>query len=140
MNSFHDMSRKEPRGIIQEQPRAQSDIHWKKPTIMIACFFLSVSTAVGHHFFYMYLDGRPVSHQAWYTRAGIALASIMKILLAVSISTSFTQRIWRTVRKRSLPLKSVDGLFSATSDPLSLFDGRLLRHAKLAMLLGILIW
>jgi hypothetical protein len=107
---------------------------------MLGCFVLSVVTAVGHHFFCEYLDGRPVFDQAWNTRAGIAFANVMKIFLVASVGVSFTQRIWRTAMMRYLSLNSVDNLFSATSNPLSFFDGALLKQAKIAMLLALTIW
>ncbi|KAF1996619.1 hypothetical protein P154DRAFT_308955 [Amniculicola lignicola CBS 123094] len=115
-------------------------IHWQIPLLMFGCFIASAGTAVGHHFLCDHLDGLPVINQTWNTRAGIALANIMKILLAASVTVSFTQQMWKTARSRFFSLKGVDSLFTASSNPFSLLDGEVLLHAKIAMLLALLIW
>jgi hypothetical protein len=63
-----------------------------------------------------------------------------KLFLAASVGVVFAQRAWATARAQSLTLQSLDDLFGAITDPLSLTNTELLSNAKLALLLTTIIW
>jgi hypothetical protein len=81
-----------------------------------------------------------LSPQQWHIRAGTAISVLVRILLSACISIALCQRIWRTLRCKALRLATIDRLFSTTSDPTAFFDAQLLREAKLATCLSLLVW
>jgi len=55
---------------------------WESPVLMVGLTVLAPLVAVGHHLFYVYLDGKQVSQvtipQAWVIRVGTAFAYLSK--------------------------------------------------------------
>jgi hypothetical protein len=64
---------------------AEWKIHWITPALMILLFFAGVGAAVGHHFFYLSLEGKPSTDQLTMVRYGTALAFFVKSALVGSI-------------------------------------------------------
>ncbi|OJD38906.1 formylmethionine deformylase-like protein [Diplodia corticola] len=123
--------------------QAQWGIHWKSPTLMLSLFFFGVGCCIGHHFFYQFLDGKPVESsitQQWAIRIGTGLAFLAKASLAASVGVAFTQRLWVTLRTKALSLRAIDNVFSLAVDPTSFFNGEALTHAKLLCLLAAAMW
>ena len=131
-----------PRGISSDagQRTSQLGIHWKRPTVMFVLFIAAVVTAIGHHIFYDTLDGEAATHQEQNLRIGTALSLFSRIFLAASVSIALAQRSWSTVQSRSLTLGAVDDLFMVPFSMTKLFNGELLKKAKIALLLAIIVF
>ncbi|KAK7188218.1 hypothetical protein DPSP01_001762 [Paraphaeosphaeria sporulosa] len=120
---------------------AEWKVHWITPVLMIALFVAGVAAAVGHHFFYLSLEGKPATDQLIMVRYGTALAFFVKSALVGSIVMCYRQRIWHTLRTRALTIAGIDGLFSATEDPTQFFyNGEMMINAKIATVMAICSW
>lgn len=124
-------------------PRTTSwGIYWRSPALMTFFLVAGIAFALGHHFHYQSLDGTEVSSetkQQWAIRIGTGFAFLCKASLVGSVGVAYTQRLWVTVKKRSLSLQNLDDAFSLTTDPFSFFSGVLI-SAKLLCLLAACMW
>ena len=108
---------------------------------MIILFVSGVGGAVGHHFFYMSLEGKPANNQLMMVRYGTALAFFVKSALVGSVVMCYRQRIWHTFRTRALTIAGIDGLFSSTEDPTQFFyNVEMMRNAKIATAMALVAW
>ena len=120
---------------------AEWSIHWMTPVLMVILFLLGLAAAVGHHFFYMWLEGRPATDQLTMVRYGTALAFFVKSSLVGSVVMCYRQRIWHTFRTRALTIAGIDGLFSSTEDPSQFFyNGEMMSNAKIATIMAMVAW
>lgn len=120
---------------------AEWKIHWMTPAMMIVLFVSGVAAAIGHHFFYMSLEGKPATNQLIMVRYGTALAFFVKSSLVGSVVMCYRQRIWHTFRTRALTIAGIDGLFSSTEDPSQFFyNGEMMSNAKIATIMALVSW
>ncbi|KAJ4986261.1 hypothetical protein SVAN01_08196 [Stagonosporopsis vannaccii] len=120
---------------------AQWHVHWTTPAIMASLFVAGVMGALGHHFFYTHLNGRPATQQLMMVRYGTALAFFTKSMLVSCVIVCYRQRIWHTLRCKAMTINGIDGLFSATEDPTVFFlNWEMVRNGKLATLMAICSW
>ncbi|TLD13316.1 uncharacterized protein PgNI_02991 [Pyricularia grisea] len=127
----------------QQLRKTCSAILWSPPVIILLFLVIGVGSALGHHLYYRSLDEREVSseqEQQWAIRIGTGLAFSAKVALVASVVLAYTQRLWVTVRKRSLTLQNLDDAFSLPTSPLSFFSAPLLKKGKVLYLLAICIW
>lgn len=132
----------------QESLRPRKYVQWgvkwhRKPLIMVSFALFGVALAIGHHFYYSELSGsraRSERRQQWAHAFGNALAILVVTALAAGNRAAYKQYMWTLVRRKPFSLRSIDGLFSLTSDPLSFFNLELLKHAPIAALLAVLCW
>lgn len=114
--------------------------YWKPHYNMFFLLLVGILFAVGHHLFYLSLDGKEADNQMRLLRYGAALSFLSKASLAAATVTAYRQRVWMTVRRKVLTVAAVDGLFAATEDLTALFNFELFKEAKLAMVLVIYVW
>ncbi|KAF1966163.1 hypothetical protein BU23DRAFT_487420 [Bimuria novae-zelandiae CBS 107.79] len=120
---------------------AEWKIHWITPALMIVLFVAGVGAALGHHFFYMSLEGEPATNQLTMVRYGTALAFFVKSALVGSVVMCYRQRIWHTFRTRALTIAGIDGLFSSTEDPAQFFYNlEMMSNAKIATIMALVSW
>ncbi|KAF2739003.1 hypothetical protein EJ04DRAFT_509158 [Polyplosphaeria fusca] len=120
---------------------AQWHVHWSTPAIIAALFVGGVLGALGHHFFYAHLDGRPATEQLKMIRYGTALAFFVKSTLVGCVILCYRQRIWRTFRTKAMTINAIDGLFASTEDPTQFFmNWEMIRNGKLATLMAACSW
>lgn len=119
---------------------AQWKIHWYTPAMILVLFVGGLIGAVGHHYFYKSLDGRPAKNQLLMIRYGTALAFFTKSTLVGTVILCYRQRIWHTFRKKAMTLNAIDGLFSATEDITAFTILEMIRNAKLATLMALCSW
>ncbi|KAF2473882.1 uncharacterized protein BDR25DRAFT_301962 [Lindgomyces ingoldianus] len=119
---------------------AQWQVHWSTPAIILALFVAGLIGALGHHFFYVHLDGKPAEAQLRMIRYGTALAFFVKSTLVGTVILCYRQRIWTTFRNKTMTIKAIDGLFSATEDPTQFIVWEMVRNAKLATVMAICSW
>lgn len=118
-------------------------IHWYTPTTMALLFILGVASAVSHHVYYSQLDQTTAGNadqQQWVIQIGAGLAFLSGAALASVIGISRTQWVWVTLRRRFITLAGIDALFGVTSDPLYFKNLDMLRRAKLATLMAVIMW
>lgn len=120
---------------------AEWHIHWITPALIIGMFVAGVMAAMGHHLFYVRLDGEPAEEQLKMVRYGTALAFFVKSTLVGCVIMCYRQRIWHTFRTKAMTVMGIDGLFSATEDPTQFFyNWEMITNGKLATLMAVLSW
>jgi hypothetical protein len=110
---------------------------------MYGMFFLGFAFAVGHHIFYSKLDGRPADdqkHQIQMMRFGGLLSYAAKASLLGAVVFAYRQQIWVTVITNVLRLRTIDSVFAAVDEPLTLFNWEFLKKARVAACLAVLAW
>jgi len=107
---------------------------------MYALFWLGFAFAVGHHAFYTYLDGKAADDQIRMMRFGGLLSYAAKASLVGAVIFAYRQQIWVTVIRNVLRLKTIDSLFAAVNEPLSMFNWEFIKKARVAMCLAVLVW
>lgn len=126
-----------------EQKKATWKIHWRAPVLIVGYLALGVGFALGHHFYWMSLDGTVVdseTDQEWAKRYGIAFAFLAQSTMTLSVGVAYTQRVWVTVKKNSMTLRSLDRVFSLQDDIFAFFSREIVKKAKVLSLLGICAW
>ncbi|ETS73362.1 hypothetical protein PFICI_14967 [Pestalotiopsis fici W106-1] len=107
---------------------------------MYAFLLLGLGFAVGHHQYYMYLNGTPADEQVQKMRYGTVLAFLTKASLVAAVIAAFRQRIWATLVSTPLALKALDCLPAAPSDLLAAFNPDAIRSAKIAVFMAWFSW
>lgn len=107
---------------------------------MYGMFCVGVAFVVGHHALYTYLDGKPADDQIRMMRFGNLLSYAAKASLLASVVFAYRQQIWVTITDNVLRLKTIDSLFSAVNEPVSLLNWEFIKKGRIAMCLAILAW
>jgi hypothetical protein len=118
-------------------------VHWLRPTLMVGWLLLGAAVALGHHFFFSWLDGRVVQskdEQEWYARIGTGLAFLTTILLTAASTVAYVQLLWRTLRSRAISIEGVDALFGVTTNAWNLTSLELWRHGPLPAVVAAILW
>jgi hypothetical protein len=120
---------------------AQWHIYWTTPALIVSLFLAGFAAAVGHHLFYLHLDGQRATEQLMMVRYGTALAFFVKSALVGTVIMCNRQRIWYTFRRKAMTINGIDGLFSATEDPTQFFlNWEMIRNGKLATFMAACTW
>ncbi|KAL4926437.1 uncharacterized protein BDV17DRAFT_293646 [Aspergillus undulatus] len=126
-----------------EKGPAAWGIGWQCPTLMVGLVISGASLAVGHHLYYRKLDGtmvESISEQTWAIRIGTGLAFLVKACLVSTVGIAAVQEIWATLRRKSLKLSGIDGMFAVLGNPFAFFVPDLWVYAKTLTLLAIISW
>ena len=113
------------------------------PSLMCGGLLLGMSTAIAHHLFYHYLDGRIVqsdNQQQWYLRIGTGLAFLTKTLLTASAGLAYTQILWQTLRLRPISLRGVDSLFGAVTSAWNFTELELWIRGPALAIAALIVW
>lgn len=115
---------------------------WHRSWTMYLFCVAGIGFAIGHHSFYLSLEGSIVhgDDQLLMLRYGTALAFAAKASLAAAMVSAFREQAWATVRSRFLTVATLDKVFSAPQTPLSLLSLEFLRKAKVAAVLATFGW
>ncbi|KAF5723819.1 hypothetical protein FMUND_1427 [Fusarium mundagurra] len=127
--------------------KRRSDDFWKawqvyrhKPWNMCLLVLIGTLFAVGHHLFYLRLDGKEALNQSLMLRYGTIVAFCAKASLGTAVTVAFHQRAWRVVRNKTARVETVDSIFTANLDIFSLFTWGSIRKAKIGTLLALYCW
>jgi len=105
---------------------------------------IGVSTGIGQHFYYTYLNGKEVSSvglsQSWVINISTAFAFLFKTCLVAAVGIAFSQGFWYTVRRKSIRLNGLDAMLDVKGNPLKFFNIDLLLKAKIVTFLAIMSW
>ena len=107
---------------------------------MYAMFCIGVVFAGSHHAFYERLDGRRADDQIRMMRFGGLLSYAAKSSLLSAVIFAYRQQIWVTARRKILQLRTIDSLFAAVDEPMTLFNWEFVKKAKVAVALAVLAW
>lgn len=110
---------------------------------MLFMFALGVGCGVGHHFFYRHLDDRAAGTATQQQRVlllGTALAFLSKAAFLSMMEIARTQWVWVTLRRKFLTLAGIDAVFGVTADLTHFTNGNMLRGAKVATAMAIVMW
>lgn len=113
---------------------------WHSAWSMYAFLLLGIGFATGHHFYYASLHGQPAREQTERLRYGTFLAFLTKACLIWAVVAALRQRIWSTLRSRSLSPQGVDSLFAIADDPLAALDWRTTMSGKIAVSMAAIAW
>jgi hypothetical protein len=125
---------------------AKWGISWfKKPLIMPIFPLIGLGIAIGHHFYFQYLDGRLAPDNGVYSQQVVKQVGNAFVFLALacfraSIVIAYNQYIWTIFRRNSLKVSTIDNLFSLPSRLLSFLSWQLVSKAPLAVFLGAVPW
>lgn len=120
-------------------------IHWYTPVSIVLLLLLGIVSTVAQHFLYSSLHDKDVakdseSFQQWVSLTGSSLGFLTKVCFTAVLGITRTQWVWVTLRKRRMTLGGIDALFGVGSDPTFFSNFNMLRHAKFATLMAILMW
>ena len=114
------------------------------PTIMFTSFLGAVLFAVGHHILNLKLDGKAVGDiavdQQWISRAGNALAYIVKVLLVLATGTAYFQRVWHHARGKPTKLSQFDSLLGVPDNILELRHAVFWFRRPILLLAVLVLW
>ena len=128
-------------GIRQYRPRTGWALpYWNPLWMMYIFFFFGILGAIGHHIFYHTLAGREASNQLQMLRYGTVLAYFTKACLVGSIIIAYRQRLWLTMRSKTLYVSTIDGLFEVVEDLSALLNSEVWTRVKVAGLMALFIW
>jgi hypothetical protein len=127
--------------------KRKNDNFWKawhgysnKPGNM--CLLVAIGTmfAIGHHLFYLNLNGKEAIDQSRMLRYGTIIAFCAKASLGTAVAMAFHQRAWQVVRHKTARLETVDSIFTANTDMSSLLTWGSIKKAKIGTLLAVYCW
>jgi hypothetical protein len=127
-----------------------SGIHWRASTIMVTSLLFGMLLALGHHLFYNHLNGKPVgapehviigvTRQQLNLTLGTLFAFLVNAFLGIAVTTSYTQVVWRAVKKRATTLATIDTVFHVVTNFWSLVYFSVWWKYPLLLLLALTIW
>lgn len=113
---------------------------WHPSFSMYLCFVFGILCSVGHHIYYLALDGQPAINQTEMLRYGTFLAYAAKAGFSATVISAYKQRVWVTVRNRFVTISALDAMFAAAEDMVTMLNLDFLRHAKGAYALALFAW
>ncbi|KAM0077460.1 hypothetical protein ACKRZS_010383 [Fusarium odoratissimum] len=116
------------------------NVYRHKPWNMFLLVLIGALFAVGHHLFYLRLNGREAINQSLMLRYGTAIAFCAKASLGTAVTIAFHQRAWRVVRFKTARIETINSIFTANSDIFSLFTWSSIRKSRVGTLLAIYCW
>ncbi|KAI8716759.1 hypothetical protein NCS52_00970300 [Fusarium sp. LHS14.1] len=108
-----------------------------RPWKMFVLLLIDTIFAIGHHLFYLHLDGKEGDAQSLMFRYGTIIAFCAKASFGTAVTMAFQQRAWLVVRRRTAQLDTVDSIFTANTDFMSLVDWRAIKRAKISTCLAL---
>ncbi|KAM0246589.1 hypothetical protein ACHAQJ_010172 [Trichoderma viride] len=120
---------------------------------MVIMLLIGVAFAIGHHFFYQNLSGKPppstvylsgfaggLTGQQVNLAAGSVFAFLVNSALGAAIGTAADQALWTALRTKSSKLGVIDNLSATTNNVWSMFDYRLWKKSPTRMVLATIFW
>lgn len=107
---------------------------------MVGFFLSGIIFSIAHHIYYESLDGQRVGNdneQQWAIRYGSTFAYIVHTSLACSVGYSFTQTLWKTLKRKKVSVKALDAAFEADRSIWSLRNSEMLWKLRLVSFLCI---
>lgn len=101
--------------------------------------------AILHFVMMYYLNGKPTDDRAYLTQRHVTwlsllLVAVFRASLCASLAIAFTQRMWRVLRRKALPVSSIESLHGIRFNPLLLGYWRVLSATPLLYGMAVVIW
>lgn len=122
---------------------SEAPAHRLVPALLTGSLVLGTAAALGHHFYYSFLDAKVVesqTQQEWYIRIGTGLAFLARALLSASVGFTYTQLLWRTLRTRPVTVGGVDALFGLVSNIWNFRVWEVWRSGPALIVIAMVIW
>ncbi|KAH7224135.1 hypothetical protein BKA60DRAFT_513687 [Fusarium oxysporum] len=116
------------------------NVYVNRPWNMYVLVIIGTLFAVGHHLFYLHLNGKEAINQPMMLRYGTVIAFFAKASLGTAVTIAFHQRAWRVVRFKTARVETIDSIFTANTDFSSLLTWSSIRKAKIGTLLALYCW
>lgn len=122
--------------------------HWKVPTSITLAFLAALALAIGHHAFYLHLDGKPVDsgarnfNQQVNIAIGTAFAFMIRGCLPLGVVVAYWQVFWQALlrQRKPLSLSQIDTLAGALGSLIDSMNVRAMwKHLALAAM-ALLLW
>lgn len=126
-----------------KQPRAPGNWLyrlWMGRWSMVILLFMGVGLAIGHHFFFTSLDGKPATNQMRYTRLGSIFSIAAKSCFVVATILAYHQRAWMVIKERAHSVRAVDTLFGAAENFIHLMSLTMFRNDLACLILALFVW
>ncbi|EAW09041.1 uncharacterized protein ACLA_077880 [Aspergillus clavatus NRRL 1] len=146
VNHTHDQKRPDETTYAaagDEEAPATWGIGWRCPTLMAGFVICGAMLSIGHHFYYRSLDNtlvKSVDQQTWALRIGTGFAFLIKTLLVSAVGIAAAQETWATLRRKSVKLRGIDGMFAVLTSPIAFLIPDIWIYAKTLTLLAIISW
>ncbi|CEJ81458.1 hypothetical protein VHEMI01580 [[Torrubiella] hemipterigena] len=111
--------------------------------LMIGSLLGGFMFAIGHHLFYLSLDGRIIhgqDDQEWNIRIGTGLAFLVKLCLATAVGVSYTQLLWSILKEKAVKLQTIDSLFSLPHNATQFFCLEIWHKASILVPIAAFLW
>ncbi|EPS42886.1 hypothetical protein H072_3101 [Dactylellina haptotyla CBS 200.50] len=119
-------------------------IHWVQPALLLGGLLVGIGAAVGHHYFYLSHDGKPIGSrrdQEWVLRIGTGLAFLVRASFSISLCTALVQNFWNQLGGAfGQTMRVADQTFEVTTSPLALFDFRFWVFSPTMALFAMVYW
>ncbi|KAJ4127644.1 hypothetical protein NW765_016123 [Fusarium oxysporum] len=116
------------------------NVYVNRPWNMHVLVIIGTLFAVGHHLFYLHLNGKEAINQPMMLLYGTVIAFFTKASLGTAVTIAFHQRAWRVVRFKIARVQTIDSIFTANADFSSLLTWSSIRKAKIGTLLALYCW
>ncbi|KAL4990467.1 hypothetical protein BDW68DRAFT_154285 [Aspergillus falconensis] len=118
-------------------------VGWRCPTLMVGLVTCGAMLSMGHHFYYRSFEDTLVAstdQQTWAIRIGTGFAFLVKSCLVSAVGIAAAQETWATLRRKSVKLSGIDGMFAVLDSPLAFLTPDLWVYAKTLTVLAIVAW
>ncbi|KAK7192632.1 hypothetical protein PSPO01_01340 [Paraphaeosphaeria sporulosa] len=116
---------------------------WKSPIMMVVFFLVGLAMSLAHCIFYPSLKGKVVGNsdaQEEKIRFGTAFSFLAQISLGAAIWASYTQWLWRTVKRKEMTVGGLNAAFGADTSVLSLLNLEMLRKLRIGSVMAAFAW
>jgi hypothetical protein len=113
------------------------------PILMAGNLLLGLMLATGHHFYYNFLDGRPVysqGQQEWLFRIGNGIAFLVKTVLSAAIGIAYLQILWQKLQSNSTTIQGIDSLFGVIYNVFAFTTSELWRATPILAVVAAIAW
>lgn len=106
---------------------------------------LALLVAISHFTMMNYLNGRPTDSRTYLTQRHVTWLSLLLVVvfrasLSASLATTFTQHMWRVMRRRALRVSSIESLHGVLDNPILLGEWRVLATTPILYGMAVVIW
>jgi hypothetical protein len=119
-------------------------VHWQAPTVIILAFIAGLAFAIGHHVFYLNLDGQPVDDhlfdQQTNLAAGHTFAFVVRACLCVAIGVAYWQVFWGMLLRGTFAISHVDALAGSLGSILDMINFGAMMNRPALVVLALLSW
>jgi hypothetical protein len=124
--------------------RLTSAVHWQAPTVIILAFVAGLAFALGHHAFYLNLEGQSVDDhlfdQQTNLAAGHTFAFLVRACLCVAIGVAYWQVFWGMLLRGTFAISHVEALAGSLGSILDMLNFGAMMNRPALLTLALLSW